>query len=557
MASTEAWDVVIVGAGAGGSVAAWTLAGLGVRTLVLDAGPQFDRLRDYRVDQADWELRSFPDKPGSKGRYTSRLDPLDPRWQALRSWSLNYGPQAPGNQRRFGEYQHVRGIGGSTLHFSAENHRLHPDAMRLKSLFGVAADWPFDYATLAPHYDAVERQLGTAGAESDRSRPRSGPFPLPAHAPSYASQKLMAATRALGVEWQANPVAIPSRPYQGRPSCVYCGQCNRGCMLGDKGSADLVFLAPALASGMCTVRPDTRAIRIEAEHGRIVRVVCRGSDNRDFALSPRAVVLACGALETPRLLLNSSASHSPQGLANESGLVGKNFMETVMTALAGLHPEPLGTMRGLPSDIVCWQHNAPDAIPGMVGGCRFVPMTSSADLAGPINHARRMLSGWGAELKATLRQTYGCAFALGAFGESLPHAGAFIDLDPHERDADGLPLARINAGHEATTPARLDFMRRRSLAMLDAFGIAEIKEQITTYDLFSASHVFGTCRMGGDPSTSVVDAFGRSHRWGNLFVADASLFPTSGGGESPSLTIGALARRGTLHLAELLARRDI
>lgn len=555
MADQE-FDVLIIGAGAGGSAYAWALAELGVSTLVLDAGPTFSA-QDYPSDRPDWELHKFPEKPHSQGRYSARLEALDPRWDELRSWSRNYGTQAPDAMRRFIAYAHVRGVGGSTLHYSAENHRMHPAAMQLRTRYGVAVDWPIDYATLAPHYAAVERQLSTAGSEDDRSRPRSESFPLPPHPPSYASQRLMATTHELGMDWLPNPVAIPSQPLASRPACIYCGQCYRGCKVGDKGTADLVYLAPAIAAGRCTVRPLTRALRLEADGAHITRVICRDAAGKDLAFSARAFVLAGGALETPRLLLNSAASHSPNGLANESGEVGRNFMETVMTTLAGLHPEPLGSMRGLPSDIISWRFNSPDAIPGVIGGCRFAPGTASADLAGPLNHARRMLDGWGAPLMDELRRTFGSAFALTSMGESLPHAGGFIDLDPEAKDQDGLPIARINARHEPSTPARLKFMLGQSRRIMSAFGIDEIREQITSYDLFNSSHVFGTCRMGRDAATSVVDTYGRSHRWRNLFVADASVFPTSGGGEAPSLTIAALAHRSAGHLDALRSRREL
>ncbi|MCB1955199.1 MAG: GMC family oxidoreductase [Rhodocyclaceae bacterium] len=549
-------DVLIIGAGAGGCAMAWRLAELGVDALVLDAGPPF-ATTDFHADVADWEDHLFPERPGSQGRCTAQLDRLDPSWDGLRSWSRNYGPQAPGDQRRFAAYQHVRGLGGSTLHFTAESHRLHPAAMALRSRFGVAVDWPFDYAALAPHYEAAERQLGTAGSPADRSRPRGGDFPLPPHRPSYASQRLMAATEPLALGWVPNPVAIPSQAYGGRPPCIYCGQCHRGCQVGDKGSFDRVFLAPAVASGRCSVRHGLRVLRIEAEGERVRRVVCRDARNVDVVLEARVVVLAAGAIESPRLLLNSAAAHSPEGLCNESGQVGRHFMETVSTVLSGLHPEPLGSMRGLPADIISWRYNAPDAIPGLVGGCRFTPATATAELAGPVNHARRMLESWGDALIADLRRTYGSAFALGAIGESLPHDKAFVALDATERDADGLPLARIHAGHEASTPARLKFMLDKSREILAAFGITDIREQITSYDLFNATHVFGTCRMGADPARSVVDAGGRSHRWPNLFVADASVFPTSGGGEAPTLTIAAIAHRSAGIVRDALARRDI
>jgi choline dehydrogenase-like flavoprotein len=253
--------------------------------------------------------------------------------------------------------------------------------------------------------------------------------------------------------------------------------------------------------------------------------------------------LACGAIETPRLLLNSASTEAPEGLANESGEVGMHFMETLQWISSGLHPEPLGSHRGLPSDAICWDYNPPDAIPGVVGGCRFTCGMAEADLVGPINYAERVVGGWGRDHKSRMREQFGHVLSIGAIGESLPNPGSLIDLDPVEKDQHGQPKARINSHLTETELKRLAFMAQTSRQILEAAGVGKLVEEYGTYDAFNSTHVFGTCRMGTDPKTSVVDSSCRSHRWRNLMVVDASVFPSSGGGEAPSLTIEALAIR--------------
>jgi choline dehydrogenase-like flavoprotein len=552
-------DVVIVGSGAGGGAAAWALSRHGVRVLLLEAGPAFDPLKDYPLIASDWEQRNFPDKPGSHGKHTfAALQELQPNRQELRSWRRPSGPLASGDRRRVDGYHHVRGVGGTTLHFTGEAHRLHPRAMKMRSAFGAAADWPLDYDELEPFYCQAERVVGVAGPAEDKQRPRSEPYPLPAHRLSYASQQLVAGSRKLGLSWVANSRAAVSAPYDGRPGCNYCGNCNRGCPRTDKGSVDVTFLRHARRTGKCNIRPACEVTRIEAgSDDRVKAVIFRDAAGSERRVVAKAVVVACGAVETPRLLLLSESRNAPHGLANEAGLVGKNFMETLFWKSSGLHPGPLGSHRGLPSDSICWDFNAPDAVPGTVGGVRFYSAVQETDLVGPINYAVRVVSGWGKAHKRALREVFGNALTVGAIGENLPNAGSYVDLDPEQRDANGNALARIHSFLPDPELRRLDFMAKTSREILKASGVAEPFEEYGSYDFFSATHVFGTCRMGRDPEGSVVDRYGRSHRWRNLFVTDASVFPSSGGGEAPSLTIEALAIRSADHLTALMKRHEL
>ena len=551
-------DVVIVGAGAGGAACAWALASRGVRVLVLESGPWYKPERDNRLHLPDWEQHVFPDGEEYSLPYTfAPMQPLSPDRAGLRSWNHNLGPVA-GTIRLAQKYHHVRGVGGSTLHFSGEAHRLHPAAMRMASRFGVAADWPISYAELEPFYVMAEHLIGVAGASDDPQRPRSRPYPLAAHAFSYASQRIGSACATLGMTWTPNPLAILSAPWQGRPGCNYCGQCARGCPRADKGSADVTFVAQALTSGRCVVQERCHVTSIvPGAAGRVASVRWVDATGTEHALQPRVLVLAGGAVQTPRLLLACANANAPEGLANESGQVGRNFMETLAWTSSALHPQALGSHRGVPADGICWDFNAPDAIAGTPGGVRFSVGMAEMDLAGPINYARRVASGWGRAHRAAMRASFGRVLSIGAVGEFLPNDGTYVDLDPDARDRHGLPLARIHSRIDAPELRRLAFMADKCRAILQAAGTAKPFEESGTYDTFNATHVFGTCRMGTDPRHSVVDRNCRSHHWRNLFIADASVFPSSGGGESPSLTIEALAIRAGLHIRDLLAARDL
>ena len=539
MSSDASWDAIVVGAGAGGAAAAYGLCRRGLSVLLLDAGPRFDPLTDYPLTNADWDVRDFPEKPGSTGTVTfapgQQLGALEP---LLASGTRGLGPVATDGRRWMDKYYHVRGVGGTTLHFTGESHRMHPEAMKMKTRFGVAADWPVDYAELEPYYMQAEELVGVAGPAKQGVRWRSRRFPLPAHPLSYAARTLGKGAAALGLDWQANSRAALSLPWNGRLSCNYCGGCNKGCPRGDKGSADVTFIAAAVASGRCTVRPDSPVIKIEAgADDRINAVLVGRPDGSIERIAGGHILLACGAVETPRLLLASG------GLGNESGEVGQNFMDTLFCIVGALHPEPQHGRRGLPNDAICWDFNAPDAVPGVIGGCRFHNESAGAELNGLAAFALRAVPGWGRAHAQAVRQLWGHGLHVGAIGERLPNRDSLIDLDPAARDRFGMPVARISSQLGESDLARLRFMVGKSRELLAASGAQRVYESYSSWDWFAATHVFGTCRMGSDRESSVVNGYGRSHRWRNLWIADASVFPSSGGGEAPSLTIHALALR--------------
>ena len=192
----------------------------------------------------------------------------------------------------------------------------------------------------------------------------------------------------------------------------------------------------------------------------------------------------------------------------------------------------------------------------MIGGCRFATGTAEADLVGPIAYANRVIGGWGRAREMRMRKAFGRALSISAMGECLANVGSYIDLDPQAKDALGQPKARIHSHLDEAEIKRIAFMAKTAREILKASGVASLFEEYGAYDAFNATHVLGTCRMGADPATSVVDPFCRSHRWRNLYVIDASLFPSSGGGEGPSLTIQALAIRAAEHIAARQQRRE-
>lgn len=552
------FDVVIIGSGAGGGASAWGLARYGLKVLVLEAGPFYSQ-SEYNLSKDTWEQADFPDRARHKGSYSfGPMQKLSPELKDLRSWNHNEGLSNTSEYRATGVYHHMRGVGGSTLIYSAEAQRFHPDSMKMKSRYGVAGDWPISYSELEPYYCMAEQITGVAGPAGDTVRFRSKPYPLPPHRLSYASTKIREGCVKLGLNLVNNPVAILSKPYDGRPQCNYCANCYRGCPMTDKGSVDVTFIRKALETEYCVVKDECRVTALQAgPSDKITKVEYLDAGGRFHAVAGRIIIVSCGAIETPRLLLTSKNNNAPDGVGNESGSVGRNFMETLYWYSFAVHSEPLGSHRGIPVDSICWDFNGADQIPGVIGGCRFSPTVAEADLTGPINYAQRVASGWGKKHKESMRNTFGKALVIIAMGEFLPNKNSYIDTVSLKKDDIGIPIARINTFIADMDIRRLKFMSKTSREILMAAGAEKIFEESSAYDIFNSSHVFGTCRMGSDPDNSAVDRYLRSHRWRNLFIVDASVFPSSGGGESPSLTIEALALRTADYIASLAKSGEI
>ncbi len=558
MALGSGHDAVVIGAGAGGAAAAWRLCQFGLRVLLLEAGPAFDPPVDYPHDRPGWERHAFPDPPGSRSEVAyGNLGTLDPGDGDLASWSRAGFPwrQPDGAPRPPAPagYHHVRGVGGTTLHFVGEQHRLHPDAFRLSSLTGEGVDWPITYADLEPHYAMAEAVQGVAGAEEAAAggRWRSAAFPLPPHPPGPGARVLMAAGARLGQNWEVNPRATLSAPRDGRPSCNYCGQCTRGCPLGDKGSVDVTFLRQAAETGRLDLVSGAIVTRLHAGPGGRITRLDAVVDGRLHSVETPLVLLAAGAVETPRLLLLSADAAAPDGLANSSGEVGRNFMEMLNWQGTGLVEGLTGSHYGLPDDVICWDMAAPGRVPGLAGGFVLKHATIESGFNGPIAYATRLLPGFGPAFKAAMRRRFGSALCVEAVGQVIPDARSRVTLDAQRRDALGLPVARIDSVLTAQGLALLRRMAAAVRALLAEAG-AEIVEESGSRDAFTAAHAFGTARMGKDPATSVVGADLGAHDHPNLWIADASVMPSSGGGESPSLTIMALALRAADAMAGAL-----
>lgn len=503
-------DVCIVGAGAGGSTLASELAAGGLSVVVLEAGPWLDTQRDFVNDEL------------------AMLGALD--WDSLR---ISDGD----DPLPFGRVNTGRGVGGSTVHFTAVKLRLHPDDFRLNSAEGLGEDWPISYDDLASYYDRAEEIVGVSG-------PRE--FPWGATRRAYPQGELpMSASDAaiargfekLGMRWCMSPHAVLTGAKDGRSPCMYYGFCVNGCKSDAKGSALVTWIPAAVRAG-AEIRARCFATRITVDaHGRAESVVYLhdGVEHEQRA----SLIAVCGyAIETPRLLLNSACTMFPDGLANSSGEVGRNLMVHPTVEVFARFDEPLDSFVAPPVGIM-----SQDTYGTRRGGTYDRGFTINRYAHFPIDFITTLIRAngdlWG-ERMLEVMDDYTHWGVLATMNEMLPRGDNRVTI-ADEADEHGVPVARVSMSY--------DDADRRTLT-----AAGDLLEQIVTAGgagrtlrTDSAVHLLGTCRMGSDPASSVVDQWCRSHDIPNLFICDGSVFVTAGA-VTPSLTIEAIALRTAEHI---------
>jgi choline dehydrogenase-like flavoprotein len=505
--SLDSPDAVIVGAGACGSLVAKKLAGRGMRVIVLEAGRRFNPSAD------------LPNTEANGGKIL---------WTEPRVYS--------------GTHQVVPktglGVGGGTLVWLGVMPRFHREDFKTHSTEGVGADWPISYDDLRPHYEKVEREFGVAG-ECGPFAPERYELPMPSHRMNWHAQVLARGARKLGAHPFAPPIAINSVAYDGRPACIYCGWCGSGCPTGAKATASDTYLARAEQLGARVISEAfVHRVDYDAAKGRVTGVTYFDSQQKEQRIQARLVVLAAHAIETPRLLLLSANPTFPNGLANSSGCVGRYLMSHPTWQVFGTFEEPINAYKGMQMGHVMVQdHYKPDARNGCARG--FILLSY---MMTPVTFANLSGTFYGAELKEFLHE-YSHTAAWWAHAEGLPQAHNTVTLDADVKDARGLPVAQVAYEWGENDLKLAAAARDKAVEMMHASGARKVR-----VGLNYGAHAMGSCRMGNDARTSVVNQFGQSHDVPNLFICDTSVFVT-GAGINPTLTAMAIANRSAEHIA--------
>ena len=511
--------VVIIGSGAGGGTLAAELADKGIDVVVLEAGPRF-AIGDFRNDErAAYDMFTWKDERIVTGESRlAREHPTFPTWIC-------------------------KTVGGSTVHWAAQALRFREHEFRPRTTYSAIdgtslIDWPLDLDEMTPFYARAEDKMGVSG--------RGGRAALPGN----NNYKVLAlGARRLGYrDYDVSHMAINAAPYDGRNACDQIGFCMQGCASGAKWSTLYTEIPRAEATGHCEVRARSMALRIETDAGGRVRGVLYADEGGDQHLQKaRAVCVAGNSIETPRLLLNSESSSFPDGLANASGQVGKNYVRNTQGYVYGLFERPVHMHRGVAAAGIVRDESHHDPARGFAAG---LLMTTCG--MGLSNYAASLdTRGWGRAYAATLEH-YERTAGIWISGEDMPMAHNGVTLHSTARDRFGLPVPVVNIDEHPNDVAMVNYGLRKAADLLQAAGAWRTLETPPV----PASHNLGTCRMSASADTGVVDRWGRCHDVANLFVSDGSQFASSFVG-NPTLTIVALAIRQAETIAEGMRRGDL
>ncbi|KQU70780.1 GMC family oxidoreductase [Phycicoccus sp. Root101] len=531
----ERVDAVIIGAGASGAAAAKVLTEGGMRVVALEKGP--------------WRTKeSFGgDELANVNRYNLWPDPL------LNPRTSRRDTESEAEVDLFCPVPQM--VGGGTVHWQGWLPRFTENDFRLRSIAGELpgtslADWPITYAELEPYYDKVEWAFGVSGQaganafESFRSRG----YPCPPMPQSRYAEKFHLGCEQLGWNSFPTPQAALSQPFNGRPATVISAFAQQhGDPSGTRSSALNVFIPDAVATGRYDLRADSyvRELTVDSQ-GRIQSAVYEDSAGRLVEQEADVFILACGAVETARLMLLSTSSRFPNGLANGNDLVGRNVTFHEYSASVGTFEDPINAWAGggyvSASSFQFYEH---DDSRGFVSGGHIAAAGVGIPL--PINWGLPGRPTWGAEAKQNDRDYFSHSMAVAMVLHDMPQHDNRVDLDPNVKDAWGLPVARITLQTHQNDIDQGRFLVDRCGEILDAAGAKQVDRVYAEKVTGNCSHQHGTARMGDDPALSVLDRNCRAHEVDNLFVVDGSPFPTATGA-NPTLTIMANAWRVCDHI---------
>ena len=521
-------DVLVIGAGAAGAAIAWSLAETRMRIVCLEQGTWI-KPTDYPSNRIAWETERFGEfgfSPNARGRRDDY--PINDDESPIKISNFN-------------------AVGGSTILYAAHFPRLHPSDFRVRSLDGVADDWPIDYATLEPWYDQNAEMMGVAGLAGDPAYPPKEPT-LPPVPLGKLGETLAGGFDRLGWHWWPSDSAIATREHAGRAPCINLGPCLLGCAQGAKGSTDVTYWPAAIRAGV-ELRTHARVREVTVdERGRANGAIYVDGEGVDHHVAAEIVVIACNGIGTPRLLLNSRSERFPDGLANQSGLVGKNLMFHPYGLVTGIFDERLEGWKGPTGcSLICQEFYETDPERDFVRGYSFEMLRG----LGPISTAHMgMATGrvpWGKGHHEGFESLWDRTAGMVVICEDLPEEHNTVTIDPDLVDADGIPAPKVHYELSENSRRMLEHGVARGDEVLRAAGA---RETLTEAPLGVAGwHLMGTARMGSDPARSVVNGWGRCHDVPNLFIVDGSVFPTSGG-VNPTNTIQAFS----LHVADQIKR---
>ena len=517
MSKIEEIDVVIVGAGAAGSVYAALLAEAGKSVLVLEGGPP-RKLEDL---------------------YSSQI------WARRLKWCSPHAVEA-GPDNIWVSGNSGRGFGGAALHHYGVWPRYHPEDMQMASKFGRGLDWPYGYDALRPFYDRVQKDVGMSGdAAKEKWRPPGEPYPLPPVLVSNHGKVLARGFEKMGLSTAPVPMAVLSQPYNGRPACVWDGWCDAGCPIGALANPLIVYFPRATRAG-AVMQADSFVTRVltDATGKRAIGVEYRDAAGAAHVQMAKLVVLCAFSIENPRILLNSVSPDHPAGVGNSSGLVGRYLMSHLSVGIYGMFPGEdmqnyLGATGG---QLISQDHFPKDVVPGVFGSRQWeiALALKPNDLLGLAMSRTELI---GEDLAHFMKRAATHLGSMASVCEDLPGRENRVVLDDR-KDKYGSRLARVQYRYSPDAKALMKQAAEEGVAIFKAAGATEA----WTGPPFG-QHIMGGCVMGSDPKASVTNADGQLHDVRNIVIGGPSVFPTASSVNS-TFTAHAVAMKSAHALIE-------
>jgi len=522
MANYEMKDdsvVVIIGSGAGGGTLANELCQKGIKVVLLEAGKRYN-IQDF--ENNEWNAfgqLSWLDKRTTSGNWRVAKD-----FAGLPAWIC-------------------KTVGGTTVHWAGASLRFQDDEFRVKSIYGDIdganlLDWPITMKDMAPYYDKAEDRIGVTRTHGIPGLPGNNNFKV-----MYAGAKRLGYKNV-----HTGRMGINSRPRDGRAGCQQIGFCFQGCKTGAKWSTLYSEIPKAEATGKLDLRPESMVLKIQHnDKGLANGVLYVDKDGKQQVQKARIVCVAGNAYETPRMLLNSATSKFPDGLANSSGQVGKNYMRHMTGSVYATFDRPVHMYRGTTMAGIITDESKNNPERGFVGGYEMETLA----LGIPFMAAFLNPGAWGREFTRAM-DAYENMAGMWLVGEDMPQEKNGVTLHPTEKDQHGLPIPNIHFDDHPNDIAMRSHAYKQGSAVYDAAGAREIYE----VPPYPSTHNLGTCRMSAKASDGVCNKWGQTHDIKNLFISDGSQF-TTGAAENPTLTIVTLAIRQADGIAEKMNSKEI
>ena len=511
--------VVVIGSGAGGGTLSNELAQKGIDVVCLEAGPRVEMDDFVNNEWANFVQISWLDKRTTTGSWRVAKD-----FGGLPAWI-------------------VKAVGGSTIHWAGASLRFQEHEFKVKTTYGEIAganllDWPLTLQELEPYYAQAEDKMGVTGTNDIPRLPGNNNFKV-----------LAAGAKRLGYkEFHTGNMAINSVERDGRGSCQQIGFCFQGCKSGAKWSTLISEIPKGEATGKLEVRPNSQVLQIQHDDsGKVTGVLYADKDGKQQVQKARAVAVAGNSIESPRLLLNSASAKFPDGLANSSGMVGKNYMRHMTGSVYAIFDKPVNMYRGTTMAGIIKDEGRNDPSRGFVGGYEMETLA----LGLPFMAAFLDPGAWGRDFTSAM-DGYENMAGMWLVGEDMPQEKNGVTLHATEKDQFGLPVPNVNFDDHPNDIAMRNHAFKQGSAVYAAVGANRLIETPP----YPSTHNLGTNRMSENAKDGVVNKHGQTHDIKNLFISDGSQF-TTGAAENPTLTIVTLAIRQAEYIADQMGKNEI